>query len=421
MQLSNSGGIILIDDNYNEAKPLIQTFGKQGIPFYYYDGKIEDLPDEPHVGIRFVFLDIELQGMEGQEDKTKASGLTGRLKKIISKSNGPYIIIFWTKHNEIIDLVITNCSEIGIPPVACVDLEKSQCIDESGEFKLDKILTDIKDKLKSVGAFRLYIEWENILHTSGVKFIHEFSNMLPLETEWSEHTSAIFYELYKTFVGKNDLADKDEQFKCAGSLLNRCFLDTLQSTTDKDMKLPEGFSLKKKDFTDKIKAKLNKLLFLSDNLLSRPSNGFVYIEENKKTKESLTKSIFKSDSIPNNIQLCKVLITPECDLAQNKTPMHFTETKSKKIHRIVFGLIFDFEKNLYKKIKGNKKDAEFIVGPFWNEDNIKLIILHFSTISFQNEGELKSEPLFSLRRDLIFDLQSKAANHVNRLGNFQLN
>ncbi len=117
MHLPKSGRIVLIDDKADEAQPLISSFAINAIPHLYYDGRPEGLPETPLDGIRFVFLDIELQGMQGQNDKTKASALVGRLKKIISISNGPYVIIFWTKHGEVIQRVLENCTSASIPPV----------------------------------------------------------------------------------------------------------------------------------------------------------------------------------------------------------------------------------------------------------------------------------------------------------------
>ncbi len=101
MEISNSGRIVIIDDEHNEAFPLMEMLGKEGLPYMYYDGQPNGLPEKPPGGVRFVFLDIELQGMKGQDDKTKASGLIGRLKKIISKQNGPYMFyIFQLCHRR---------------------------------------------------------------------------------------------------------------------------------------------------------------------------------------------------------------------------------------------------------------------------------------------------------------------------------
>ncbi len=419
MQLPNGGRIVLIDDTREEAFPLMETFGRYSIPYLYYDGTAGKLPDNPPGGVRFVFLDIELQGMRGQDDKTKASGLTACLKKIISASNGPYVIIFWTKlKQEVIELVIQNCTKAAIPPVSWLDLEKTECIKPDKSYDMQKLSKKLREKLSSIGAFRLYVEWENALHSASKKFICEFSNLVPSGEGWSEGTSALFYKLYKSYVDKNEIQDQAEQFKCACLLMNCSFLDTLQSISATDFQLPDGFRLASGNIDGITLAKLNTSLFLNNSLLSRPATGYVYREENESLQSSLIESLFKKDGSPVEIQLCKIIITPECDLAQNKTLKHRCESKERKMHRIIYGLLFPFSDDLksYRK----KNDAQFEVGAIWHEGQSYALVLHFSTLSFQHEGELSGNPLFALKRDLVFDIQSKAANHVNRLGNFQL-
>ena len=95
MNISESGRIVLIDDIRDEIEPVLNSLGNHGIPYIFFDGTQETLPKKPLEGIRFVFLDIKLRGMEGQDNKTIASGGVAILKKIISKDNGPYVIIFW--------------------------------------------------------------------------------------------------------------------------------------------------------------------------------------------------------------------------------------------------------------------------------------------------------------------------------------
>jgi hypothetical protein len=402
----------------DEAVPLMSALGTNGIPYLYYDGKVEGLPSSPLEGTRFVFLDIELQGMKSQNDKTKASALIARLKKIISTSNGPYVIIFWTKHSEIIDQVIKNCSKASIPPVTWLDLEKAQCIDAAGKYDLQKISDGLREKLKAIGAFTIYVEWENTLHSASKKFINDFSGLIPNGEKWSNETSTLFYNLYKAYVDDNTLQDTTEQFKCACWIMNSGFLDILQKYSATNLKLPNDFTLLPGKIDVTILSKINSYLFLNDNLLSRPMTGYVYEDTDKNLKNSLIKSIFKTGEAPKGCKLCKIIVTPACDLAQNKTLIHKNRDDEKKVHRVVFGLLLTFNNDLKKKIK--KTEAMFTVGAFWYKKKTQIIILHFSSLTFQHEGQFNNSPLFCLSNDLVFDIQSKAANNINRLGNFQL-
>ena len=107
MNISQSGRVVVIDDNKKEAYPLIETLSKKGIPSTYFSSEIEQLPDKPLSGIRIVFLDIEL-GTIGQPDETKISTAIGILNRIISSDNGPYMIIGWTKHADLLKKLKTK-------------------------------------------------------------------------------------------------------------------------------------------------------------------------------------------------------------------------------------------------------------------------------------------------------------------------
>lgn len=200
MQLSNSGRIIIIDDNHEEVWPLIEALGKNQVPFIYLDGTLENLPEKQFQGVRFVFLDIELQGMEGLNSKSKASALAGLLKKLISPSNGPYVIVFWTKHMEVIELVLEHCSSIAIPPVASVDLEENECMRTEGSSRIQTITDKLEEKLAHIGAFPLYAAWEDAVHDAATAFTAEISSLVPAgkdTTKWSNNTAALFREMHE--------------------------------------------------------------------------------------------------------------------------------------------------------------------------------------------------------------------------------
>lgn len=416
MNLPNSGRVVVLDDTFDEIKGLLNSLSKQAIPYVYYDGRPETLPDKPLEGIRFIFLDIELPETKGMDDKNKATALIGRLKKIISVNNGPYVIIYWTKHPEVIEFVNNYCKEAKIPPTLWIDLEKPI----EGELSINEISSRIQSELSKLGAFQLYVEWENVVHSSVNEFINDFASLIPNGDEWSTKTSALFYKLYKTYVDKNvfDDCDHAEQFKCASILMNMSFADVLHRFSFENLNLPSGFRLSNSSIEPSIISKLNTSLFLTTTLLNRPSSGHIYYKNDDYMLNILSDSIFKEGHRPLGLQLCKVILTPECDLAQNKVLKFKDGSDTVKIQRIVYGILFNYKSEEKDKIK--QSDAHFSIGPFWFDNEIKLLTFHFLSVSFIKETDLNGSPILSLRRDILFDIQSKAASHANRLGNFQL-
>lgn len=56
-----NGRIVIVDNNINQALPLMREFGKLRLSYSYYDGSSEDLPEEGiEEDVRLVFLDINL-------------------------------------------------------------------------------------------------------------------------------------------------------------------------------------------------------------------------------------------------------------------------------------------------------------------------------------------------------------------------
>ncbi|HPS31506.1 MAG TPA: hypothetical protein PLZ43_14720 [bacterium] len=416
MQLSNSGKVIILEDNPEEIKPLIESLSKEKIPYFLYNGDMDLLPEVPFEGIRFVFLDIDLgTGVTGVANL--ASALIARLRKLISRKNGPFVIIFWTKHAEVINKVLENCETAGIAPIKYLDLEKPATADHR-DFNLETIRSKLHEKLATIDAFQLYVEWENILNTAGVEFVNKFSSLATAGTNWSRETADIFFKLYKSAVGVNESTNNNEKFKYACGLLNRSFLGTLEQKIKGDLCVPENFRIINNTNSSEIAAKINTALYLTKDPIDKKTTGCVIRKRNIKISKSLCDAIFKTDKAPVEKQLCFIIVTPACDLAQNKfLNIEINQTLKHKIHRVIYGIFFKRDGNTKNK---DKNEAIFPIKPFWHKDSCWEIIFHLSSLTTISENEIKGSPVFSLKEDLVFDIQSKAANHVNRLGNSML-
>lgn len=422
LNLSNSGRVVVIDDKWEEVEGLVKSLTKMGVPCYYFDGSIADLPAKPIDGVRFLFLDIELGDTRGVSDKDKASALAGRILKIVGKDNGPYFIVFWTQHREVIQYVLEYIGTKA-PPVQWVDLEKPPQTASVGEWGVQVITQKIESKLNEIGAFRLYIEWENILNLAGIRFVKEFSSLVPLNSAnssaWSSGTSALFHKLYSAYSGNASGALSEDKFKSACTLLNQSFSDTLQRTTQAELSLPAGFNLQEGVLPTEAIPKINAALFI-DTSNNNLSTGSVLFVDDERLRNDLQKAIFKNDKAPADLILCSVIVTPECDLANNKAFCRTDDGTETICHRVVYGLCFPTVSDVKDRWKNKGQDARFVIQPFWHEEKSKTIIFHFGTLSKSHSLSQSGRPAFALRRDLVFDLQSKAANHVNRLGNYQL-
>ena len=56
-----NGRIAIVDDQIEQALPLMRIFAKNNIPYVYYKGNdIEYLPEQPENDIRILLLDLNL-------------------------------------------------------------------------------------------------------------------------------------------------------------------------------------------------------------------------------------------------------------------------------------------------------------------------------------------------------------------------
>lgn len=412
MNLAKSGRIIIIDNDLEaEALPIMKALAKYKAPFIYFSGDHADLPSEPYKGIRYVFLDIEL--IPGTTDNMIPTTCFSVLDSVVAKDNGPYVIIFWSKHVEHIDKILSYCESENKRPIAYIDLEKSECI-VGGKCDLEIIERKLQSKLAKLGAFTVFSQWENMVNDSSMEFINR---IIPDEEDWSGVSSRLFHHLYRSYVGKNVRSDSAEQFKIACELLNISFLDELSSNA-KSIKLPSGFKLQNSPIDLNQICNLNSSLFY-DFRSAEIDSGTAFKRVDNKLRDSLGSNIFKESMKPEDFYPCDIVITPMCDIAQNKV----FQNSSNKLHRIISGIVVtmpdDDLVNFRKRIKSSA-DSSFLLHPFNLNGNKSVVIIHFATLSCKYDNEISGTHLFTIKNELLFDLQSKVSNHVNRLGNYQM-
>ncbi len=402
MNLSNSGRIVIIDDDQSEVMPLMASLSLMGAPYCYFSGNEDDLPETPMDGIRMVFLDIELDGFGGRDDKSKASALVNVLSRVISKQNGPFTVVFWTKHQEITQLVIDYCRQADIPPINRLILNKL----DIQKNKYQGLPDIICEKIKENSALLSLVQWENLVHNSCSEFFYEFSSLVQVDQEWSTNISGILCSMAEADLGKG-ASDNDLKYKAASRLLNQSFNDILQKHTNNDLACPEGFELIEKPLDMEIKAKINSWLFIDCSSQDSVRTGDVMKCKTDDVYVGSVKKFIKLAQGVDDICPIDVVITTECDIVGKKT----LETNDNIVmHRVLKGLILPFE----AKVKEAQSIESF--GPFLYDGSVVKICLHMGATTLASMSEL-GERAFRIRRALTHDIQAKTSCYLNRIGN----
>ena len=408
--------VIVIDDNYDEIAPFLKALWQKGIACIYLNGQPDNLPVKPFHGVRLLFLDIVL-GTEGTSDKNKAAPVANVVKHIVGNTPSPYFIVFWTKHPDLVGDVLRYLDLAKISPTGYLCRIKPSAV--NAVETTSELMKEIDTKLSELGAFEYLLAWESIVE----KAAHNFSTNLFInipskgnQTDWSSQVTTLIGSLAKGYSGQ--LSNTENDIRNAFFMMTDSFRDTLRQII-KSEHLNHQTSLSGQSIGLEQLAKINSSLFIDFTPSKTISIGNVLIKQNPEVyfRETLINSIFKSN-IPDDIEIIGIIITPACDLV-NKKYLH----NSKSCFRILYGILIPIQDNqtVGKDLKTG--DAIFKLEPFWytNKNLPYLLIFHFGSLSsvWWGQDEIP-DFVFALKEHLVFDIQSKMANHANRLGNSML-
>lgn len=249
INIPKDGAVLVIDDQINEALPLIQALNKNCIPTFWFDGKDQNLPDSKLQKVRVAFVDLQLFPMGTPHDY--AQKILGLFDKLLSPKNGPFVLIIWST------TVNTNADELesqitaedfNQSPITCLRLNKTDYFDtvfdeeayqnyieyldeELGNFLdeddfdiikgrtetyysqftflqakdnvLEKIFKEIERKLKKLQSFNLLTHWEDLVHKATSNVVNDYSSFFPPDEHWDNNLKHIFKKIAKSRIGSN--------------------------------------------------------------------------------------------------------------------------------------------------------------------------------------------------------------------------
>jgi hypothetical protein len=288
MILPENGSVVIVDDRPEEAMPILQLLSKKCISTTYYQGN-HDLPSEPKQSIRLLFLDLQL--IETPNEHQIAKGIVNILSNLISKHNGPYILVMWSKnYSKYGSLVEEEINKIShLIPSCIVNFNKRDCLEEkisplvddetvykkvlgnlegrleaedqeiikktiqsalSDEFKTEfttkpnalQIIEDhIAEGLKKAGVFHLFIIWENLIKRSGTHTVQAVSNTIDMTNLWEINMRHVIKRLAKARTGQNKISD-ELALRAAMTTFTQSFIEELESSI-RDFQFPDYVKL----------------------------------------------------------------------------------------------------------------------------------------------------------------------------------
>ncbi|WP_121667320.1 hypothetical protein [Mesonia aquimarina] len=454
MSLPINGRIAIVDDKIEQALPLMNNFSKRKIPFSYFDATNENLPEEDNVenDIRVLFLDVNLLDNKVRKPKELKAKLIPVLKRIITKKNYPYVIVYWTRqedHTKMIENDIFKNDLKDRAPIAFKSVSKDKIFSYAGEMKegseefIDSLFEEITGLLNKIPVYKYLLHWENLIHNSADSTLQDIFKDYHDEKEWEHHANYIFSRLSLNTLGKSSFKKSSPREKISSSFNAMIYLfnDTLETKINSlDLREYQEITLDSINNTT-INHSIN-----SKFLISRNENDFEYpgcvVEELNHTQEGNFKAlqnnlinrgllidrIKKESSELEERKLAKevdkeakkirgkmrenwkkiyVNLTPLCDFAQAKY----------KYNRCVYGLLIE---SSFLEYIDTKSEAVFLSPKFTFEGKSMVLICDFRYFFTILKGGIKEKDnlniVFRLRRQILSEIQSKLARHVNRQG-----
>ena len=246
MEFLKKHEVIVIDDEYKEAMPVIQALATKGVPTIYWNGKVDTKPEKPMEGIRFVFLDMRFSAVS--DSHTITTYLFTLLKTAISIKNGPYILFIWTKHDSeyLEDFKKEFLDVEGVPvPYLIINMEKNNFIkldheknevyneivatlESEQEIKdeilevlknnnindtietiniigngIDRLINSLDEKLNEVNSLAVLLLWENMVNISAKNLVNTIANFSEANKNWDNNIKTVIQNLALANAGQS--------------------------------------------------------------------------------------------------------------------------------------------------------------------------------------------------------------------------
>ncbi|MHA2290005.1 MAG: hypothetical protein ACXABG_14565, partial [Promethearchaeota archaeon] len=236
-ELISPNKVIVIDNKFDEVSLLIRALWSYRIPVIYYNGKKRELPSTPISGIRLIFLDMELDGMQGQTVESKCSTLMNVLRSVVSMENGPYIIFAWTQYEDLLGALRQNLEIRGkdVPRPYFIDnMEKSECL-EGGAATYEFIVEKLEEKLGNLPIFEYFFKWEHLVTSKVPDVIQLLCSKAKSTTiqEWRRDMTNILCQIAVSNSGDSTRRKRISLTQSSMRVLNSILEDYLEKEVSK--------------------------------------------------------------------------------------------------------------------------------------------------------------------------------------------
>lgn len=232
--------VIVVDDEEEDGLEIVKALWKDRIAALYFRDASDTPPESERLcGVRLAFLDMNIVG--GTPDKSKLAALVNLVKAILSPRNGPYAVVAWTRHKELVSEFGHYVFQQDMPrPISVVTISKSDCKAANGkDYDLTKVSDALRKELNSFSPLLFLQEWEGQCFTAASDVTNELSELASSEEVdpqkwslgWRSNLLQLIYEMALAEAGKKNLTEGDIALASFYSALNPLLADRLEANT----------------------------------------------------------------------------------------------------------------------------------------------------------------------------------------------
>lgn len=446
---------VVFDDRESEAKPLIDALNYERIPNIFINFGEDKRDDKKLSNIRIVFADLILGSSKSGAPEAIIEAVRGSILDNIDETNGPFILIVWSKDSDGLAEVLRRRLKEANPKMNFITL----ALDKNNYFEIkqddiwglkegktfENIHSDIVELVEGLDYLPIFLEWEKDARESISKILNNFLEDISDGTKVKETVSSTI----KFTLGNKVEANTQDKIDAFYRTLNTVLADGIINNSN-PLDKHDGFlsDLDLEDINDDMKAEINRKTLFEIPKDNELKTGNIYSFEDFKNmlygdvikdvcgcddEGTFKKSIFRytkkcklfekeigeSDPSYHKRHLDEMMrgsypilldFTPSCDIANKKYE------KS----RLIFGYMIDSK---YKCIEP-KSESLYTTSfhfRFKNKSkelnsNYRLVFLIKNIISINPEKVKQLDPLIRARKEFATDLQHAIANHISRIG-----
>ncbi len=443
MQGFNTARVLVLDDQLEQAMPVIRALGSLGIAAIYHNGGLDVPLERKLTGVRVMFVDMVLaeHGADANDPKSCVALVTDTLNRLVEDSFDPVTVVCWTGHEEMAADFFTAL-KLAFPKAKIDKVIVAEKPDPSGEDECVEMLRDlITQEILAQHPVNALFRWEQMVHDAATKTTSEITRLMRGAECDSKPWGQCGYEICAALAlaeRGSRLLDESEfrSLKALFDALNPLLSDRLDHApvpTEpelnplvkmlKETATAELAQWPKKSFlTSQLRAALNTMVHLSPNVTQAElCPGDIFFANGKNAEiagnvfpdwKDVREEIFKpmEDSSVQQLIPLVMEVSASCDFAQAKT----------RLPRFIAGFFVpEAEMKTFKTSGFTKKLGPLFVstdGEIRLDGVYHLVCNAHYLLSIKRDVSKNLVPTRRLRTPILSDFLAWIGSHMSRPG-----